>query len=70
MPESHFFSKANIDRLRSFDFILFARKVLMSHQFPVNYAFMLLIAAVFLSLASIGFGVLKKHSHRVIKLMV
>ncbi len=38
----------------------FARKVLMSHQFPVNYAFMLLIAAVFLSLASIGFWRIKE----------
>ncbi len=38
----------------------FARKVLMSHEFPVNYAFMLLIAAVFLSLASIGFWRIKE----------
>ena len=38
----------------------FARKVLMSRQFPENYAFMLLIAAVFLSLASIGFWRIKE----------
>ncbi len=38
----------------------FARRVLMSRQFPENYTLMLLIAAVFLSLASIGFWRIKE----------
>ena len=38
----------------------FARRVLMSRQFPENYTFMLLIAAVFLGLASIGFWRIKE----------
>jgi hypothetical protein len=38
----------------------FARTVLMSHQFPENYTFMFLIAAVFLGLASIGFWRIKE----------
>ena len=38
----------------------FARRVLMSHQFPENYTFMFLIAAVFLGLASIGFWRIKE----------
>jgi hypothetical protein len=38
----------------------FARRVLMSRQFPENYTFMFLIAAVFLGLASIGFWRIKE----------
>ena len=38
----------------------FARRVLMSRQFPENYAFMLLIAAAFLGLASVGFWQIKE----------
>jgi MFS family permease len=38
----------------------FARNVLISRQFPENYAFMLLIAALFLSIASIGFWRIKE----------
>jgi len=38
----------------------FARRVLMSRQFPENYTFMLLIAAIFLGLASIGFWRIKE----------
>lgn len=38
----------------------FARRVLMSRQFPENYTFMMLIAAAFLGLASIGFWRVKE----------